>query len=227
MAIWQSRAQEVEAGKVYTGFDQTETGHEFVWNAQDQLVKRHLGGVEEIHKSGAYGNVFRFGLYEFPSLRGAISFYINHLSRLQASKDPVEIEGKVRLKTRDEIAQEIREVLASVEENLVSQLSAVLQRDGAFRGVLCLPEGRHDKESHLESGGKDLAKRLLEVFGNDQMMLLAWLIKPEIFKKAIETLPPGQSEAELLAEEKSIIESDRQKRANQISEARAFLKKLD
>ena len=194
---------------------------------QEKIVKVHPGGVEEIEKRGDYRHYFRSGGLEFLSLLAAVKMAMANLLSALPSAEDVSLEDELRPKMREEMLREIGEQIKLSEEVLISKLTETLLKPGPFREVLiCGNDLSFKKRKHLEQDREDLKARLAAIFGDDSNLLLTYWLRPEIFKRAVESLPQGKSEAELLVERKEGAKEDLSRHRSRIEEVRNYLKKL-
>lgn len=205
---------EREVGQYYTPDLQTE-----------RVVACHLGHIEEVQKQGDYRSVFRYGEFEYRTLAAAVRRYINILTSGSSFSEP-SISGETREKTRSELSAELSAAIFEMENEVSVKLSAALQRPGTWHETLILPVGNMERSRHAEEEGADLRKRLVEVFGSPLLLLVFLKANPGILKIAIENLPAGQSEEDLLAERRAMLKRDEEAHKRRILEAREFLRKL-
>jgi hypothetical protein len=150
---------------------------------------------------------------------------LSNLLSASTSVEEVKLEGESRPKCRDEILGEIAGMIKPLEDALVEKLTKKLLEPGPFCDVL-ISENEFQKKREAESSGEDLKTRLSTVFGDDFNLLLAYQLRPEIFKRAVENLPQGKTESELLAERQESAMQDLERHRERIKEVRDYLKKL-
>ena len=220
--------REIMARTVFLGGDEREVGREFWPNpAQERIIKTHPGGVEEVEKQGDSRRFFRCGGLEWMSLLAAEKMVLANMLSASPAVEAVTLEGESRPKLREEVLQAIGERIKLSEEVLISKLTETLLKPGPCREVLiCGNEFSLKKRTHLEQDREDLKARLSAVFGDDSTLLLTYWLRPEIFKKVVESLPQGKSEAELLAERQEDAKADLERHRSRIKEVRDYLKKL-
>lgn len=194
---------------------------------QEKIVKVHPGGVEEIEKRGDYRRYFRCGGLDFLTLRAAVKMALANLLSASPAAEKVTVEDELREKLRGEMLGEIKAHIGVLENSLISKLSETLLKPGPFREVLiCGNDLLFTKREHLEQDREDLKARLAAVFGDDSTLLLAYWLRPQIFERAVESLPQGKSEGELLAERQESAKRDLERHRGRIQEVRDYLKKL-
>lgn len=218
--------REIMARTVFLGGDEREVGREFWPNpAQDRIIKTHPGGVEEVEKQGDSRRFFRCGGLEWMSLLAAEKMVLANMLSASPAVEAVTLEGESRPKLREEMLREIEARIKPLEDALISKLTEKLSQLGPFREVL-ISQNEFHKKKHVAAGDEDLKERLRAIFGDDSTLLLAYWLRPEIFKKVVESLPQGKSEAELLAERQEDAKADLERHRSRIKEVRDYLKKL-
>lgn len=226
-----AREREIRERTVYLEGGERAVGRpvEFslVAREQEEIVKTHPGGVEEVEKRGDYTHYFRIGGLDFLTLRAAVKKALANMLSASPDIEDISLEDELRPKMREEMLREIGELMKLSEEVLISKLTETLLKPGPFREVLiCGNDLLITKKEHLEQDRKDLKARLRAVFGDDSNLLLTYWLRPEIFKRAVESLPEGKTEVELLAERQEGAMQDLERHRGRIQEVRDYLKKL-
>ena len=221
-----AREREIRERTVHLGEGEREIGRpvEFPPSAQDRVVKTHPGGVDEIEKGGDSRRFFRYAGLEFMSLLAAEKMVLANMLSASPSVEAVTLEGESRPKLREEMLREIEARIKPLEDALISKLTETLLKPGPFHEVL-ISENPFQKKRHVAAGEEDLKGKLGAVFG-DEILLLTYWMRPEIFKRAIESLPQGKTEAELLAERQEDAKVDLERHRGRIQEVRDYLRKL-
>lgn len=223
----EEREADRQSRTVFVSPGESETGFPYRDDETDKPLGIVLGIIGEVQKLGVYGSVFRYGGLEFRTKAGAVKSYIDHLVRDSLTHDSPSLEGRTREKTALECGEEIKQAISAAEAELTSKLGEVLKREGPWRSVLIssIDDSLAKRESDAR-GREDLADRLDDCFGSRLVLWLTATLKPEIFRKAIENLPAGETESDLMTEAEGSLKRDRAVRQRRIEEARDFLRGL-